>query len=707
MNIQSPRIAGALEDLRLKLLDLTGRNRLLNFKHSVGKSLRFVQGDRAAIFTRLVEETGRNSINILGLTEPPRGSWVEKNGRLQRPDPRHWATVTQLPLTYDITPNAENIADANVRALMYPDDLAKHCRKIDREARLAIEETGANMLFIVLGFLEFPDQRNSNNNFLAPLIIVPVSLQKNKSAGVERFSAQYTGDDITENLSLREKIRNDFGLALPELPDDELNIDKYFKGIQKVIKNQPGFAIRNYVSLCLLSFSNMLLVRDLDPRQWPTIRDQNGLLDHTIVREIFEGRRDPGGALAIAEEHDVEEGPNAEIPLVYDADSSQHSALVDVLALQKNIVIEGPPGTGKSQTITNLIAASLSKGDKVLFVAEKLAALQVVKNRLTQAGLDPFVLELHSNKASKKKVLEDIERRINYRPRANNRLSDLKDQLESQRRDLKAYADLINSVAHNRLDLTIHEVIWRAENHRKKVAHCDQQLSPITIQDSSEISGHQLSQRMVLLRNLVDQYETTGGYNADCAHWGFYPAALPPGADVYLQENFEQAVSLGDELTTAVEALVESLGGAVTDVDLRYCETQIGELERLIADAAGHLPFERIPTLFTGDETGETASNILRTFSDRIAEYHRLAPDHNVLVNDNNVSVAEVEALQNLKNLADSMAVVLRKRDDITLLTESLSNFAGSLTATGPIVGEFFRRFQIPFHGSIESLRLT
>jgi hypothetical protein len=86
---------------------------------------------------------------------------------------------------------------------------------------------------------------------------------------------------------------------------------------------------------------------------------------------------------------------------VFDAHSSQHSALVDVLAQQKNVVIEGPPGTGKSQTITNLIAASIVDGKKVLFVAEKLAALDVVKARLTRAGLDPFLLELHSNKTNK------------------------------------------------------------------------------------------------------------------------------------------------------------------------------------------------------------------------------------------------------------------------------------------------------------------
>lgn len=147
---QASPITAALEQLRLKLLDLTGRNRLVNFKHTAGRSLQFVQGDPAAIFEKLVEGTGRSSINILGLSEPPRKNWIERNGRLQRPDPREWATVDRVPTTFDIAPNEDNATDANVQALMYSDDLAKHCRKIEREAKLAIEETGANMLFIVL-----------------------------------------------------------------------------------------------------------------------------------------------------------------------------------------------------------------------------------------------------------------------------------------------------------------------------------------------------------------------------------------------------------------------------------------------------------------------------------------------------------------------------------------------------------------------------
>src|SRR5206468_5882639 len=131
---------------------------------------------------------------------------------------------------------------------------------------------------------------------------------------------------------------------------------------------------------------------------------------HPRVREFFEGV--PADGLQFAPEHalDSEELASQVPSLIYDADSSQHSALVDALA-GKNLVIEGPPGTGKSQTITNLIAAALVSGKTVLFVAEKLAALEVVRNRLDKAGLGLFCLELHSHRTQKKEFLEDLTAR--------------------------------------------------------------------------------------------------------------------------------------------------------------------------------------------------------------------------------------------------------------------------------------------------------
>ncbi len=174
----------ALEELRLKLLDLTGRNRLLNFKHSPARSLQFTEGHLEGLYAHLVEGARGAAVQVCGLPEPLRRDWVEKAGRQVRPEPLAWARQNGIPTSYELPGSGSEAPEHDLRVLLYPDDTAKHCRKIEREALLAIEETGANMLFLVLGFLEFPDQQDSDRTFLSPLISIPVAFTKREVGGV-------------------------------------------------------------------------------------------------------------------------------------------------------------------------------------------------------------------------------------------------------------------------------------------------------------------------------------------------------------------------------------------------------------------------------------------------------------------------------------------------------------------------------------------
>lgn len=706
MSDSASPLTTALEQLRLKLLDLTGRNRLINFKHTAGKSLQFVEGHPAAIYQKLVEANNKANISVLGLPEPARRDWVDRNGRLQRPEPREWAKSVGVSTGYDISGAGEDSEESNVRALMYPDDLAKHCRKIEREATLAIEETGANMLFLVLGFLEFPDQRDSDKTFTAPLISVPVALQKKEVAGIQQFSLQYTGDDISENLSLREKLRNDFGLVLPELGEEQIDVNGYFAEIQAIIKKQPGFALKHRVSLCLLSFSNMLLVRDLDPTKWPANGDENSLIDHPIVREVFEGRADDGGAgLSLAEEHLVEEGPGASIPLVYDADSSQHSALIDVLSLKKNLVIEGPPGTGKSQTITNLIAACLAEGKKVLFVAEKLAALEVVKNRLSLAGLDPFVLELHSNKTNKKRVLEEIAKRTTFRPNHPNDLPRLQQQLEAHRQDLKAYTDLINSIAHNAFGLTLHQIMWRAEKHRQGLTNEESMLSQISIGDATQISEFEFGRRMDCLGYLGSQYKSVGGFDASCTFWGFYPERLIPGDEVKLTQLFEAADEWGQALVDASKHFSQVLGGRIHNLSLEFSGEQLAVLNKLLETANQQLPLHLIPGFFEDDETGTKSAQALEAFAKQVEQFHSLeGAVKTALKLESSVTKSGTDDLKGLQRTAGSLGAELGTLNELRILHQQLVETSGKLSSANANLVMFLSEKKIPYNGSTQKL---
>ncbi len=149
------------------------------------------------------------------------------------------------------------------------------------------------------------------------------------------------------------------------------------------------------------------------------------------------------------------------------APEETREAILAVVVSGRHILLEGPPGTGKSQTITNLIAAAIAEGKTVLFLSEKMAALEVVKKRLTIAGLGDFCLELHSNKTQKKHVLDAIETRKNKHFPLPLALKPQLNALEEKQRTLKAYADLINSVVGNAQGLTIYSVLWKAERYRQ------------------------------------------------------------------------------------------------------------------------------------------------------------------------------------------------------------------------------------------------
>jgi len=359
-------IKAALNELRMRLLDLTGRNRLINFKHTAGKSLQFVHTSIDGTFRRLMADQS-NRVTVSALPEPDRGDWVSRGGRLARPEPKDFAPKVGIDPSYELfLRSGRAVAAASsgsqARTLFYAEDLGRHCRKLEREAKSAIEETGANMLYLVLGFLEFPEAPDSDKLYRAPLVCVPVTMTRTDEGQYSNFFLNHTGEELADNLSLREKVKRDFGLNLPDYDaDGEASIEAYFDAVTETVAKLPNWRVRRMMTLTLLSFANMLLVRDLDPENWPKVNAKSALLEHPLVKQVFEGKPSAGDA-QYADEYAIDDHPLGNLPLIYDADSSQHSALIDVMD-GKNRVIEGPPGTGKSQTITNLIAAALQEGE--------------------------------------------------------------------------------------------------------------------------------------------------------------------------------------------------------------------------------------------------------------------------------------------------------------------------------------------------------
>jgi very-short-patch-repair endonuclease len=373
-------------------------------------------------------------------------------------DPKTRAKELGIDPSYDLTSNHEAPEHdrTNLQTLFFPDRLEPKLSAIHSSARSLQEDAGISALSCAVGFLEWYDADDSPTPAYAPLLLLPVNMQKSVAAGEYVFSISGRDDDETSNVALREKLRQ-VGIVLPEY-DPEGDAEAYFIAVAQAIHNRPRWRIRRWVTIGLFSFARQAMWSDLDPARWPAHAKPEA---HRLLQDIY-GDAPAGDPNSIAETHDIDH-PQVEPmapALVTDADASQVSAVIDA-ASGTSLVIQGPPGTGKSQTITNVIAGAMAAGKTVLFVSEKMAALSVVRDRLDQMGLGLFCLEVHSSKASKAQVLLSIKARMEaVRVRSNaDEIERARSSLREARQRLTEYARVMNSPA-GETGLTTHDVLW-------------------------------------------------------------------------------------------------------------------------------------------------------------------------------------------------------------------------------------------------------
>jgi very-short-patch-repair endonuclease len=437
-----------LERIRTRLLDLTNRNKLLNFRHSSSSTLRVVDVHLNTVFRHLIEG---EKLDFRPVPEPDE-DFSEKPAAADYAEQIGWRISQELD-----EPAEPQDYDGALPVLHYTEHLDTLTRKIASAATTVIEESGTNMLYLVFGFLEWYESDDSRQPRYAPLVIVPVTIERSAGRGKAfQCELEYSGEDLDTNLSLIEKMRKDLGLEIPALEDDDTPED-YFARFHDLLSTKKRWRMRREITLSLLSFGKLLMFRDLDPQNWPA---DSALARNTLVRELFEGTKN--FEITHAEEFSIddEELKQELPPLILDADSSQHSALIHAMRGQ-NLVIEGPPGTGKSQTITNLIAAVLAKGKTVLFISEKLAALEVVRRRLDDCGLGVFCLELHSHKTKKGALLNDLAQRLKLRGSFRDP-QDLDRHLavaEDKKHRLTEYVSLINKTIEP-FQASIFDILW-------------------------------------------------------------------------------------------------------------------------------------------------------------------------------------------------------------------------------------------------------
>lgn len=581
-------LAQALQKLRTRLLDLSSRNRLLNYKHPKGRSIQFVDKPNLnLVFNRLLDS---KSLLIKYVPDPPPESYTAK-----RQDVKIFAQACGIDIDLEFPPtccaSSSYKHTPKPQALYYPADLDKLCRKIGSGARTVIEETGTNMLYLIFGFLEFYERDDSEKSMLAPLLAVPVALEKgtiDTDTRTYQYSITYSGEDVHENQTLREKLSQDFLLQLPEF-DEEDEPGIYFQRIQQAVQSKKRWKVRHQLTLGFLSFGKLAIWEDLDPKKWP------GLLNHTLLNELF-SRSSGKGAGLFPEDYEIDNHPQGDLPLIYDADSSQHSAIIDVL-LGKNMVINGPPGTGKSQTITNIIAAGLKAGKKILFVSEKLAALEVVRHRLNLANLGHFCLELHSHKTQKKKLLGDLQERMEQHFRPPQQLQDKISTLKRHKKELNRYAQLMASRVWNELGLTIHEIFWRAERRRQAIGDLANAVQSLFLADATNWSYDDIEHNRAKLEALGQLYTAIGFFESSHPWWGFTPHLLAPGDDEAIGRIVSESLWLAKELAKAISDCQDKTGDS-TEPSLSTLE-QLHKAIQALPAPPDNLKAELLPRIFS------------------------------------------------------------------------------------------------------------
>ena len=395
-----------VEDWKSRLIDLSRKNNLLYFHKGKRGSLQITQPDQQKIFDALVikkdqlefwqpQEEIKNPEKLEKTIAKGKGkARIDPKSAKSAPIPATTTDEIKSPITNQLVSGSLNYMD-----------LERVLKNLQRRSLLDYMERGVRILHAAFGTLNWVDLE-TKEIVKSPLILVPLELRRDSIRQPYSITVPPVEDEAVLNPALQAKLKNDYKIELPSLPEEweKSKLADYFKVVEAAVA-EMGWKTEPSVDLGLFSFQKLVIYKDLESNaalvtQHPIIKAIAGIKEENLILN------------GLPDEKDVDkiETP-AKTYQVLDADSSQRVSIEYALRGQ-SFVMKGPPGTGKSQTIANIIAECIANGKSVLFVSDKMAALEVVYKRLSQVGLAHFCLELHSSKANKQQVVAELKRSL-------------------------------------------------------------------------------------------------------------------------------------------------------------------------------------------------------------------------------------------------------------------------------------------------------
>jgi len=493
-------IDARISEWRKSLLDTTKRNRLIKFVTGRVGGIELIAPKPGDIWTRLVREYGTLTFpwkrDLLGL---PR-EVVDADMIVADYDPRHGTLdPRQNELTRELTEHCRrspNLRQTHLLTEFNDRQLAARLIRLARTAHEAATDHGVSTLFAAFGFLRWFEDKDSQEELRSPLLLVPISLHRETVEA--EFTVAMEEDDLLPNHCLAELLRSQFRIQWPSAAEYKLDAEDpnclpgYLDTIRARVKHVPRWEVIESAALGVFNFQKLAMWEDLG-------RNAELLKAHSLCRAIS---GETAKSLAPPEEMPAAADLDRLVPPeavghILDADSSQHEA-IEAAKAGAHLVMDGPPGTGKSQTIANIIAEALAAGRTILFVSEKTAALDVVKRRLDRCGLGDFCLELHSHTASKKQVVGELGRCLELPPTRTPEVATARRQIAADRQKLNEFVAELHAVRQ--------PYGWSAFRAHAELARLDRggPRSRIVIKDLFEKDPAYVRQGTEILAGLAD-----------------------------------------------------------------------------------------------------------------------------------------------------------------------------------------------------------